>query len=247
MKRLASGAATRKAGFGTMRMKRSLTDRLVRRIFYKNYARNILYELQIRARNESADYVQSHMGDAVIFDSDPAILEFAVDQANPQGLFLEFGVAGGASIRRIAERRPEATVHGFDTFTGLPENWTGHLATKGTFSQRGVLPKVPANVTLHAGLFDQTLPGFLSGHGGPVSFVHVDCDLYASTRVVLDALEPRLGAGALVLFDEYFNYPGWRRHEYRAWQEFVERTGLTYEYVGLSAHDGHVLVRITDR
>ena len=42
---------------------------LVRDIYYKYYAQNLLYELQIRARNESVDYIQENMKDAVIFDN----------------------------------------------------------------------------------------------------------------------------------------------------------------------------------
>lgn len=40
---------------------KNLTERLVRRIFYKFYARNLLYELQLRARSSYADYVEKHM------------------------------------------------------------------------------------------------------------------------------------------------------------------------------------------
>ena len=31
----------------------------------------------------------------------------------------------------------------------------------------------------------------------------------------------------MIVFDEYFNYPGWRGHEFKAFQEFVAETGRT--------------------
>src|SRR6185437_14972157 len=143
---------------------RSLTERLVRRVYYKYFARNLLYELQIRARAEAADYAQAHMTDALIFEKPGALLRYCVAEAPPQGAILEFGVAGGHSINEIAKAAPSRPIHGFDSFEGLPEHWSGHLTTRGAFDQRGVLPKVPANVTLHKGWFDATLPAWKAAH-----------------------------------------------------------------------------------
>ena len=28
--------------------------------------------------------------------------------------------------------------------------------------------------------------------------------------------------GTIILFDEYFNYPNWEQHEFKAFQEFVD-------------------------
>jgi hypothetical protein len=46
------------------------------------------------------------------------------------------------------------------------------------------------------------------------------------------------------VFDEYFNFPGWRNHEYRAWTEFVARTGTEFDYLGYTADNEQVVVRI---
>jgi hypothetical protein len=227
-----------------MKTRRSFSERLVQRFFYKYYARNLLYELQTRARAESADYVQQQMQEARIFTSHRSLVEFAAQGASAQGLFLEFGVATGNTIRQIAASAPPGTtVFGFDSFSGLPGDWTGHVETAGAFRQRQV-PKVPGNVTLLQGLFEETLPGFMAEHEGPASFVHIDCDLYESTRTILDHIGPRLQSGTRVLFDEYFNYPGWKLHEFKAWKEFCESTGTRYSYLGFTSLDGRVLVEI---
>lgn len=226
--------------------KRSLTERLVRRVYYKYFARNILYELQIRARSESADYVQTHMPEALIFEQPEALLRWCVKRA-PAGAILEFGVAGGASITVLANTVPGDTVHGFDSFEGLPEDWSGHVEGRGAFSQGGRLPKVPGNAVLHKGWFDDTLPRWRAAHPDAlVGFLHVDCDLYGSTRVILWGLADRLQKGTVIKFDEYFNYPNWQHHEYKAWQEFVAEFGLSYRYLAFTAHDGRVAVEITD-
>ena len=130
---------------------------------------------------------------------------------------------------------------GFDSFEGIPEYWNGNPI--GAFSQKK-MPKVPANVQFKIGLFDDTLPGFLEEHDGPVSFLHVDCDLYSSTVTIFKALGTRLQEGAIVLFDEYYNFPRWREHEFKAFQEFVADSGVKYEYIAWSATGQQTAVRI---
>ena len=227
-----------------MKISRSLSERLIQRFFYKYYSRNLLYELQLRARDEAADYVQAHMAEAQIFQLHQQIVEHAVSNASIDGMFLEFGVATGNTLREIASHAPAGkTVYGFDSFSGLPGDWTGHVETAGAFKQKAI-PKVPANVQLVRGYFEDSLPDFMQAHEGPVSFVHIDCDLYSSTVTILDNIGDRLQPGTHVLFDEYFNYPSWKQHEHKAWAEFCAAHGVNYTYLGFTALDGRVLVRV---
>lgn len=229
------------------KVRRGILERLFRRFFYKYYARNLLYELQLRARKSSADYVEAHMQDAVIFWTLREILEYCVEKAPKAGLMLEFGVAGGKTINTIAAAANDRKVHGFDSFEGLPENWSGHVEKKGSFSRLGELPDVSPNVELHKGWFTDSIPPFLGQHPEAVAFLHIDCDLYQSTRDVLWQLADRLVPGTVIEFDEYFNYPNWQQHEYRAWQEFVQEFNIEYRYLALTASEGRVAVQITGR
>ena len=100
-------------------------------------------------------------------------------------------------------------IHGFDSFEGLPEDWRqGH--EKGTFAV-GHLPRVRPNVRLYKGWFEDTLPAFREQYPGPVAFLHLDADLYSSTKTVLDILGEGIVPGTVIAFDEFFNYPGWRK------------------------------------
>jgi hypothetical protein len=221
-----------------------LSERLYRRFMLKYRARDLITDLQLRAKAQSLDYIEAHMRDALIFRDRWDLLLHAAGRAPASGSMLEFGVADGASLRYVAARvrRP---FHGFDSFAGLPEDWSGTFEKKGKFGRAGHLPAVPANVTLHAGWFADTLPGFLAAHPGePVAFAHVDCDIYSSTATVLAHLAPRLVPGTVIVFDEYFNYPNWQRHEWRAFQEFVRDTGTGYAYLGFAQKNGHVAVRL---
>ena len=157
---------------------------------------------------------------------------------------LEFGVADGASLRYVASRVARS-FHGFDSFEGLPEHWSGTFERKGKFGRAGALPPVPANARLYAGWFADTLPRFLAEHASEaIAFVHVDCDIYASTATIFQQLRDRLRPGTVLVFDEYFNYPNWQRHEWRAFQEFVRDTGTGYTYLGFAQKNGHVAVRL---
>ena len=133
------------------------------------------------------------------------------------GLFLEFGVAGGSSIRKIATLNPNKKIYGFDWFHGLPERW-GTLP-QGYFACD--IPKnLPSNVELVVGLFDATLPQFLAEHPGDVAFAHIDFDIYASAKCVLDNLKPRLKTGSVLAFDEIWAHSNYQEHEARLSQSF---------------------------
>ena len=54
----------------------------------------------------------------------------------------------------------------------------------------------------------------------------------------------RMREGTVILFDEYFNFPGWEKQEYRAWSEFVLETEVEFEYLGHTADDEQVAVRL---
>jgi hypothetical protein len=229
------------------RRKMPMSERLYRRFFIKYHGRYLFTDLQYRAKAQSLDYIERHMGEALIFPDRWDLLSFALSEAPKEGLALEFGVADGASLRHLAGQS-DRPFHGFDSFEGLPEHWSGTFERKGKFSRDGSLPEVPANVTLHKGWFEHTLPLFLKTQPrARVAFLHVDCDIYSSTATVLRHLGPLLVPGAVIVFDEYFNYPGWRRHEWKAFQEFSRDNGVSYRYLGFAQKNGHVAVKLGGR
>jgi Tfp pilus assembly protein PilF len=181
---------------------------------------------------DSWEYVKSAAGIGVRLLGETAEgLAVGLDAASVPGLVLEFGVRYGTTIRQIVALA-EQEVHGFDTFTGLPEAWHEHPV--GTYSTAGELPKVPANVHLYAGLFGETLPPFLETHPGAVRFINIDCDLYSSTQTVLTLLAARIVPGTVIVFDEYLCTNHWRDDEFRAFQEAVAAHGWHYDYIAIS-------------
>ncbi len=220
-----------------------LLGNLYRKWLHKFYVNDLWLDVRLAAKREAVDYVMAHMTEATVRRDRYDLLGFALAAAPTEGLVLEFGVAKGASLRHLAGLTARQ-VHGFDSFQGLPEAWGGTGEAAGAFSTAGRLPRLPPNARLHVGWFDATLPDFLAAHPGPVALLHIDCDIYASTVTVLTALADRIGPGTVIVFDEYFNYPGWRGHEWKAFQEFIAASGHAYSYLGYSAERGHVAVRI---
>lgn len=215
--------------------------RAYRKILHSWYLNDLAFDIRLAAKREAVDYVIEHMQSAMMLRDRFDLLRFALSRAPEAGLVLEFGVEKGLSINCLARATPR-TVHGFDSFEGLPEDWSGTGSTRGTFDRRGTLPKVPGNVRLHVGWFDATLPAFLKETQETVALLHVDCDIYSSTRTIFDLLADRIRPGSVIVFDEYFNYPGWRQHEYKAFQEFCTERRRGYRYLGYAGEKGHVAV-----
>jgi hypothetical protein len=201
-------------------------------------------ELERIALQESVEYIRKHMPDAVGLETARQVLDMALSELTIDGHILEFGVFQGGTITYIAERRDQ-TIHGFDSFQGLPEKWSGggNNSQKGAFSMHGKLPKVPFNVRLHKGLFSDSLPKWLAENPGPIALVHIDCDIYSSTKCVFDLIQNRLVAGSIIVFDEYFNYHNWQRHEYRAFQEMVHACNIKYDYISFARIQVAVKIR----
>jgi predicted O-methyltransferase YrrM len=220
---------------------RSTRDRVIE--FEIRSRRDIVYAGDQDAALESNRFAREHLVGAKHFGSPRETLVHALEIApSTGGMALEFGVATGRTLRTIADARDGKEVYGFDSFEGLPEAWLNGMP-KGAFA-RDDLPDVPG-AELVVGLFADTLPGLLEQHDGHVDFLHVDGDLYSSAKTVLDLVGPRLRPGSIVHFDEFFNYPGWQAHEYRAWLEHLAATNTKGDYVAYTYNDNQVTVRIT--
>jgi hypothetical protein len=193
------------------------------------------------AAESSAAFLIESAPLAVGRDSKFLLLNEAMKSVSIEGLICEFGVYTGETINHISSLT-SSIVHGFDSFEGLPEEWRQGVG-KGAF-HLGQLPAVRQNVELHKGLFSDSLPLFLEAHPGNVAFLHIDCDLYSSTRCVFELLRDRIVAGTVIQFDELLNYPGWQQGEMKAFREFCAETNCEVEWLGYVKRDEQVLARV---
>lgn len=154
------------------------------------------------------------------------ILELMDRTAQVPGDVAECGVFRGTTLLPMAvyvhQQRLGKRIVGFDSFAGFSEAIKIDLNLGGTdtdpsrkvggFSDTSaevVLSKVRRlnlpNVELAPGFFSETLPRC---DRRVFSFVHLDCDLYASYKECLEFFYPRVPPGGIILFDEY-NDPPW--------------------------------------
>lgn len=156
--------------------------------------------------------------------------------------YLEFGVAQGKSFRWWVEHEKNAKsqFYGFDTFTGLPEDWGPFK--KGSFSNGNEPPKIDDNrCHFYQGLFQKTLDNFLKDYQvGKQKVIHMDADIYSATLYVLTTITPFLQTGDIILFDE-FNVP---MHEYKAFKEWTESFYINYTVIGEVNNFYQVAVKI---
>ena len=201
-------------------------------------------ELNRQARSETLEYLRSLNYMPILIDGRSNLIKLAIDRKLNDGLIVEFGVANGLSINMISSYAPDSVVYGFDTFQGLPDDWS--LAQRKSFTLNGIMPKVNKNVELIKGLFQDSLPIFLASHQFKwVSFIHIDCDIYQSTKDIFDNLGPFITKGTLILFDEFWNYPDWMNHEFLAFSEWVEKTSSKFRIVAFNKSYREVLIEIT--
>ena len=113
----------------------------------------------------------------------------AEDLRTKRVLYTEFGVAEGYSLRQWCGLldNPQSSLHGFDSFEGLPEDWSP-LYAKGHFSRDGIVPETKdPRVKLFKGWFEDTLPTYVPPEHDAL-FVNIDSDLYSSAKTVLQYL-----------------------------------------------------------
>lgn len=166
------------------------------------------------------------------YDKRFALYNYIIEKENLHSAinYLEFGVANGASFHWWLSKNTneESRFYGFDTFTGLPEDF-GPLK-KGTFNNGNDIPEIKdeRGKFLH-GLFQQTLPGFLKDFDNTKkTVVMLDADLYTATLFTLASLAHFLKEGDIILFDE-FVVP---THEFMAYKNFIDSYYFNLELIG---------------
>jgi hypothetical protein len=176
------------------------------------------------------------------------------------GYICEFGVFKGSTINLIAENFPSHIIHGFDSFEGLPEDWIltneelvqkNIKHRKGTFSLRK-LPNLKSNVMLHKGFFEESLPVWYKNQPNNffISLLHIDCDLYSSSKFVLNFLNSNIKKNTIIVFDDFYRwdnpkiYKFWEEGEYKALKEWIEIYDREIEIVSRSRFGWQTAIKV---
>jgi tetratricopeptide (TPR) repeat protein len=188
-------------------------------------------------------YQQSDSLQLLCFPKD--LLKFALSQAKIKGHIIEAGVFFGQSINLISKFKSKQRVIGFDSFEGLPEDWN-EREFAGAYSTKGCLPKVGKNVELIQGWFKDTIPEFIIKNQAPISFLHIDCDIYSSTKDILNSLASYIVVGTVILFDDFFGYDGYEQNEWKALNEFASEYKLNIHFLAFCPMGRELAIKIIE-
>jgi hypothetical protein len=198
-------------------------------------------------------FVEKHLSDALPLTSDAEVLKYGSDHVRLKGLFIELGVTAGKTINFIAALNPHQKIYDFASFAENPEDWTrdyGILIT-GTCgcSRPDFLPAVLHNVELIRGWFHETLPDFIQAKDieDPIAFLHIDIDTYSSAATAFEILGPKIQPGTIIVLDEFYNYPGFEEHEFKAFSEFLESSGFEARYLAYNKYHQQVAIEILEK
>jgi hypothetical protein len=212
------------------------------RMFEVRHRRDMVFAGEARAARESERFIAEHLVHARPLPHPVETVRYAAGLVSVEGTVVKIGVHTGEGLLLLAERLHGREIVGFDTFTGLENDWRPGY-TAGMLGQDEA-PKV-RGASVVAGAYDVTVPAFLAEHPAPIALLHLDANEYSVTAKALDLLADRLVPGTIVILDEYFNYPGWQQGEFRAWSEFVGRTGIEFRYEAYTFDNEQVVLTVT--
>ena len=70
----------------------------------------------------------------------------------------------------------------------------------------------------------------------------MDVDTYESSKFILEAIKPNLVKGAIILFDELYNFEGWDVGEYKALREVFNEN--EYQFLSFATDSSQAVIKI---
>ena len=152
--------------------------------------------------------------DMLLLPSEACQIMSAIDAVKKiPGDMAELGVARGASAKMMTCCAPERVLHLFDTFDGVPEPGVKDSPRFKKHQYRFTIEEVQSylkgdNLRFYKGLFPETAKGLSDTK---FAFVHLDADLYESTKAGLEWFYPRLNRGGILICHDYDTSAGVNR------------------------------------
>lgn len=212
-----------------------------------------MVQARLRAMKSSCAFIEKESNHLTnYFENHWKLREFVITRVPAEGMLLEFGVNRGRSANYISglldQLGDNRNYFGFDTFTGLTEDWGG-VAPAGTFDRNGIPPELNKRVSLVEGDILETLSPFLEKSSEPIAFVHIDTDTYTPCAHILQKAKKYFANGTIILFDELLGYPNYERHELKALSENLPRESYRFLVFGVASPRANLIkaaIQITD-
>ena len=153
-------------------------------------------------------------------DSRAADFARACEQISASGVegdYLEFGVYRGGSFINAYDQMKrhdlnDMRLFAFDSFAGLPHGEAGVFAEGDYHCPEPLFRKIisKAGVDMNRvstinGFYEETLCSAIKSKLGlsKAALVQIDCDLYSSTKFVLNFIEDLVAQGTILFFDDW--------------------------------------------
>lgn len=206
--------------------------KLLKKIYFRLFKKQLLPSYAYYTASDE-DIKFTHILEAVNY------LRIAGDNGKslPQTYF-EFGCHSGRTFSAALNaakflKMNEFKSFAFDSFEGLPQtDQDDGYFKQGTFktSERRFLKLVKSytgqdlcDEQLIKGFYEESLTHELCERLPKIGVLHIDVDLYSSTRQVLSFTKNLLVSGSVILFDDYYCFnPDKPAGELRALNEFLE-------------------------
>ena len=194
---------------------------------------------------------KKHFYTSIFFENSYQIREYAIKKSlnyYEQGdLILEFGFGAGKSLNIFSKILVDKKITAFGApGSNLKEDWVGYIGhpSHEIVGDRDKKPKnIGKNCELIFGWVQDTLKPFLDKNKNKkINFVHMDLDTYDSSLFVLKLIKPYLKQNTIILFDELYNYSGWRVGEYKALKETFD--DKEYKYLSFCSKYSQVAIQI---
>ena len=142
-------------------------------------------------------------------------------------LVLEFGEHTGDTITYFRNRLP--AFYNFYRFNSCK----GYTAEKGFFDLNVELFDI-GEVNLVKGWEAESLPKWLVGREPEkIALLHIDCDIYSSTKLFLDNLTHIIQPGTLILFENWLEKS---KNEQKAFFEWVLANQIDFTFIESDYH-----------
>lgn len=143
-----------------------------------------------------------------------------LDYNGISGDYVEFGSGGGATLitalRLSTNSQSNRTFWTFDSFKGLPHSvsaddehpqWSSgvYAVSEDDYRRRCELAGIDMQrVRMIAGFYESSLIQPDVEYPSDIAIAYIDCDLFSSSRAVLNFLRSRLKNGMVIAFDDYY-------------------------------------------
>ncbi len=142
-----------------------------------------------------------------------------VSLAKLEGDYLEFGVFRGTSFIMASQlaqtyNMPAMRLFAFDSFEGLPDSEGKAFAKSEFLCSEDIFKKIIkkagvdlSRVLIVKGFYSDSLnEDIKKSFNIKASIVHIDCDLYSSTKEVLNFIENIVVPGTILIFDDWDSF-----------------------------------------